>query len=354
MTKTLFRVLLALAATALPGAAIAQGTPPAGQPFLNPLFADNMVLQRGQSDPVWGWTTPGAAVTVRVAGKSAQAVAGADGEWTAKLPPLPAGGPYTLTVSGPQTVTLNNVLVGDVWVCSGQSNMEFGIGNLINADQEIAAANYPQIRLFLVPRKAAVVPQATPSGSWAVCTPQSIRVGGWDGFSAVGYFFGRDLFQDLHVPIGLVESSWGGTPAEAWTSEPALTQKMPEFRPAVAQLGVRARRRRATSSRWPTGTPRTIPAPRRTGRTRRLDDSAWPTMPLPGYFQDAGVPELANIQRRRLVPQDVRSAGGGRRARMPCCTSWRTTTTPPGSTAPMSARPKARTVTAPTTSPPAC
>ncbi|MCA1596030.1 MAG: sialate O-acetylesterase, partial [Chloroflexi bacterium] len=215
---------------------------PAGMPFLSPLFSDNMVLQRGVDAPVWGWTDPGAAVTVSMNGKSARATAGADGKWVAKLGSFAAGGPYTLSVSGPETTVLHNVLVGDVWVCSGQSNMEFGIGNGVNAKEEIAAANYPQIRLFtvakavaLTPRAVLPPPRADLTSQWSVCTPETIATGGWNGFTAVGYFFGRYLYQKLGVPIGLIHTSWGGTPAEAWTSGGAL-KTMQDYQPAVARL----------------------------------------------------------------------------------------------------------------------
>ncbi len=218
-------------------------------PFLSPLFTDNMVLQRAQSDPVWGWTTPGALVTVRVAGKGAKAVAGASGKWIVHLPPLPVGGPYTLTISGPQTATLQNVLVGDVWLCSGQSNMEFGMGMTDNSAREIAAANYPQIRLFVTEKKIALDPQSTTMGQWLPCAPDTVTRGTWNGFSAVGCFFGRDLYNNLHVPIGLIQSSWGGTPAEAWTSEPMLAEKLPAFQGALAKID--ALRQSATAASAP-------------------------------------------------------------------------------------------------------
>ena len=235
MTRTLWGLwAVALAAALLASAARADGPQ---RPFLAPLFTDDMVLQRGQPDPIWGWAAPGAAVTVRVDGQEASAVAGPDGEWTARLPPLPVGGPYTLSVTGPQSETLRNVLVGDVWLCSGQSNMEFGVGNLLDARAVIAAADIPTIRLFTVPKETGLSPQATAGGQWQVCTPATLQgQGTWNGFSAVGYFFGRDLSENLHVPIGLLLSSYGGTVAEAWTSGPALARHVPDFRDQVAAL----------------------------------------------------------------------------------------------------------------------
>jgi len=274
------------------------------KPFLHPLFTDNMVLQRGMADPVWGWTTPGKVVTVSLNGRKARAIAGADGKWMAKIGPFKAGGPYTLDVSGPQTVTLKNVLIGDVWICSGQSNMEFGIGNVNNAPAEIAAANHPSIRLFKVSDTTAISPRETvpvnaAEGHWQVCSPQTIVMGGWNGFSAVGYFFARDLQQSQHVPIGLIESNWGGTEAEAWTSARAL-KTLPDFQPAVAALqqsvenekngGTHASALAAWYARHDPGS---------TGGLGWADPaqdiSAWKTMSLPQFFQDAGDPELANI-----------------------------------------------------------
>ena len=290
--KTFSRALLLCAALAAPAAALAQTNTPAGKPFLAPLFSDNMVLQRGQSDPVWGWTTPGAAVTVSIAGKSAKAVAGTDGKWTAKLPPLTVGGPYTLNVTGPETATLANVLVGDVWVCSGQSNMEFGLGNAVNAQQEIAAANYPQIRLFMVQHNIQRTPQATaPVTPWAVCSPTTVAQGGWNGFSAVGYFFGRDLQQNLHVPIGLIETDWGGTPAEAWTSGPALA-RMPDFRAAVAQMDAQQDAALSRSQQMASWYAKNDPGLAGKWADPATGASVWPTITLPGYIQDAGIPEL--------------------------------------------------------------
>ncbi|HLJ56982.1 MAG TPA: sialate O-acetylesterase [Chthonomonadaceae bacterium] len=233
-------LLLALVLTTAAAACRAQTD---AKPFVSPVFGSNMVLQRRMPVPVWGWAQPDAKIAVSIEGRSATATAGADGKWMAKLAPLPVGGPYKMRIEGAQkTVMFDNVLVGDVWVCSGQSNMEFGIGNGKDAQKEIAEANYPQIRLFTVAKKVAYEPQATVEtrdkdlmGQWSVCTPETVKTGGWNGFSAVGYFFGRQLHQDLKVPIGLIHSSWGGTIAEAWTSAEAL-QAMPDFRASLEKV----------------------------------------------------------------------------------------------------------------------
>jgi len=294
--KTLSHTLLLCAALAAPLPALAQAMPAStDRPFLNPLFSDDMVLQRGQSDPVWGWTTPGATVRVSVAGKKTAAVAGADGLWMAHLPPLPTGGPYTLRAEGPQTAILVNVQVGDVWVCSGQSNMEFGLGNTVNADQETAAANYPKIRLFMVQHNVKLDPQATaPVAPWAVCTPQSVRQGGWNGFSAVGYFFGRGLYENQHVPIGLIETDWGGTIAEAWTSGPALS-KLPDFQAAVAKMDAQRGATGTLAQRTAAWYAKNDPGQAGHWADPATDDAAWQTMTLPGYFQNAGIPELSKV-----------------------------------------------------------
>ena len=272
----------------------------AGQPFLHKLFTDNMVLQRGVPDPVWGWTTPGQKVTVTFENKKATATAGADGKWLAKIGPFKEGGPFTLTVAGPQTVTLNNIMVGDVWICSGQSNMEMGIGNVKNAQDEIAAANYPNIRLFTVPKKVAADPQSGVDSQWLVCSPQTVAAGGWNGFSAAGYFFGRDLYQNLHVPIGLIHTSWGGTIAEAWTSAEALNT-MPDFKPAVASFQQAAAAAKAGAGDYD-ATVNQWYAKNDPGSANGLGwadvaytTAAWKTMNLPQFWEGAGLPNYDGV-----------------------------------------------------------
>jgi sialate O-acetylesterase len=194
------------------------------RPFVHPLFNDHMVLQRDAPVPVWGWTRPGAIATVRFTGQKRTAVANADGRWEATLKPMTASSePRTLTVScpGELTVTVDDVLVGDVWICSGQSNMEMGVG-ICNVPDEIATANYPNIRLLTVPRRVSYRPVQTLEAPWLPCNPTNLMQGVWGGFSAAGYFFGRGIHQELKIPIGLIHTSWGGTPDEAWTSFEAL------------------------------------------------------------------------------------------------------------------------------------
>ena len=276
------------------------------KPFLSPLFSDNMVLQRGMADPVWGWTPPGQTVTVRLTGtggkaKTTKAVANADGKWTAHLPILAAGpgGPYMLTVTAPgHSETRKNILVGDVWICSGQSNMEFGIGMTDNSAAEIAAANYPNIRLFLTGHDIAMTPQTTPSsGAWAVCTPETITQGGWEGFTAVGYFFARDLQQKINVPIGLIETNWGGTPAEAWTSTAALRAKVPAFRPALdaQQMLATPGGFAALKAAWYARNDKGSQSGMQSWAAPALDVPSWPTMTLPQAWEGTGIPALASF-----------------------------------------------------------
>ncbi len=183
------------------------------------IFGDHMVLQRDQKDKVWGWADPGEEVTVEVApgGQSKQAKADAGGKWSVMLDPLPVGGPYTITVKGKNTITFQDVLSGEVWICSGQSNMQWPVAAATDADLEIKAAKFPGIRLITVPNRGTQEPQDDFEGRWAVCTPETVP-----GFSAVGYFFGRQLHQTLGVPIGLINDAWGGSACEAWVPREKL------------------------------------------------------------------------------------------------------------------------------------
>jgi len=182
------------------------------------VIADHMVLQQQQADPIWGWDTPGAKITVSFAGKTYTTAAGDDGKWMVKLDPQPANSsPQTLTVEGSSKVEVNDVLVGEVWLCSGQSNMEMGVGMVDNGREEISNANYPNIRLLMVPNRWTPQPQQDMEGKWKTCSPASIAEGGWNGFSATAYFFGRELHKKMNVPVGLIEPDWGGTRIESWT-----------------------------------------------------------------------------------------------------------------------------------------
>lgn len=182
------------------------------------VFCDNMVLQQDSPIRVWGWAAPGEAVTVTLGKQSGQTKADDKGDWSVELKPLRATGEaMELTVAGKNTITIKNVLVGEVWVCSGQSNMAFCLGESQNARQEVRESDYPQIRMFTVENIPAPVPARDVKGKWDVSTPQTSG-----RFSAVGYFFARALHKDLKVPVGMINSSWGGTAAEPWTSREGL------------------------------------------------------------------------------------------------------------------------------------
>lgn len=198
-----------------------------GDVKLPAVFGSHMVLQQKQPDKVWGWAEPGEDVTVKIADQSKAAKAGQDGAWSVTLEPLQAGGPHTLTVSGKNTITFDDVLVGEVWLCSGQSNMQMSVNSSNDGDLESLSARDPEIRLITVPNLGTQEPQKDFQGKWAVCTPDAVR-----NFSAVGYFFGRQLHQTLGVPVGLINDAWGGSAAEAWVRRDIL-EKDETFKPLI-------------------------------------------------------------------------------------------------------------------------
>ena len=177
----------------------------------------HMVVQRGKPIAVWGWADPAEAVTVTLGSDVAQTRGSAQGRWRVALPAREAGGPHTMTIQGTNTITLTDILVGEVWICSGQSNMEMGLGVVQNAEEERQAADYPKIRLFELPQTPAGEPRDDVNARWRVCQPDNVAAGNWGGFSAAGYFFGRQLHKELDVPVGLIDTSWGGTRIEPWT-----------------------------------------------------------------------------------------------------------------------------------------
>ena len=185
---------------------------------LAPLFQDHAVLQRDKVLPVWGRAAPGEHVAVAFMGQQVGVTAGADGRWMVYLDPVPAStAPAELVVTGANTLTVRDVLVGEVWLASGQSNMEWPVVKADDGAKEIAAANFPQLRLFTVPHQVASEPADTVAGSWQICTPDSVKT-----FSAVAYFSARDLQRKLGVPVGVIGTYWGGTPIESWMSAFAL------------------------------------------------------------------------------------------------------------------------------------
>lgn len=275
-------------------------------PFVSSIFGDNMVMQRGKPNTLWGWSDPGDAITVTIADKTASAVTGPDRRWQVKIDPPPASGPYTLRIAGHQTVELHDVLVGDVWLCGGQSNMGLPLRFVRNSGDEIKAADYPNIRFFTVGTHSAYHPSNAVDGSWKVVTPETAA-----SVSAVAYYFARRVQQDVHVPIGLVVDAVGGTPAEAWTSADAL-RPLHDFDVPLAEL------QRLTAANAPEygnfimhwyddfdiGLKGNWAAP-------TFDDSTWKSVPVPGGFAELGVPEQPAVVwfRREITLPDPLPAG---------------------------------------------
>jgi sialate O-acetylesterase len=198
------------------------------------LFNDHMVLQRGMSVPIWGTAAPGEAVKVTLNGQSRSTTAGQDGKWMLRLRKLKAGGPYEMQIQGTNSLTIHDVLVGEVWLGSGQSNMAFTVSKkvayyagMLDEEKEIAAANYPTIRMFTVKEKKSYTPKDDAIGEWKICSPETVP-----GFSAVGYLFARDLQQRLHVPVGILTVAYGASTAEAWAPREAVAAD-PQLKPML-------------------------------------------------------------------------------------------------------------------------
>lgn len=226
--RTLARLLLALLLVLFTASGV-RGKETA-LPFLSPVFGDHMVLQRDKPNTIWGWTRPGAEVRLELEGAGIQTVAGNDGRWSIRFAPPPAGGPYTVVIDGPERRELKDVLVGDVWLCSGQSNMEFALARSNGGDEAVKNASRPGIRLFAAASQVGYRPMLLPKGTWQTCTPESAA-----RFSAVGYHFGLRIHEDQKVPVGLLQCAIGGTPAESWTSAEAL-RPVGDFSPQLDEV----------------------------------------------------------------------------------------------------------------------
>ena len=199
------------------------------------IFSDNMVLQQKSDVLFWGWAKTGETIVIKADWMDADITIKADvqGTWKTTIKTPGFGGPYNIHIKGQNEVILKNVLIGEVWLCSGQSNMEMSAQwGIKNAEEEIKNASYPEIRLFTVNTATSKFPQEHMSGKWSVCTPEEMKP-----FSAIGYFFARKLYKELGVPVGIINSSWGGTPAESWMPEEA-TQKNDFLREAAAKQKV--------------------------------------------------------------------------------------------------------------------
>ena len=284
----------------------------AALPLVSPLFGDHMMLQRGKTNTFWGWAKPGETIRLEISGRVATGVAGADGRWQAQILPPPVGGPYTLQISGPQTVTFTNILVGDVWLCGGQSNMEFPLSRADNGEAEVKSAQQPNLRLFTVKQQPAYAPASVVRGSWKVCSPQTATEDG--GVSAVGYFFARRIQSETNVPIGLIKDCWGGTPAESWTSAEAL-RPFAEFDAGLREV-VRLHSQGGTEygnyiSHW---NDEFDPGQKDNWAAPNLDESDWRAVTVPGGFAELGVPMTPAVCyfRKTVVLPDPLPAGGAK------------------------------------------
>jgi sialate O-acetylesterase len=196
-------------------------------PVLPHLLGDHMVLQQGREIHIWGKADPQEKITVTMSGEVSSNDSDAKGNWSVYLPPMTAGGPFTITVRGKKTILLKDVMIGEVWVASGQSNMTFALSDSARAAEELPKADYPQIRLFTVPRRISLQSQPdTLKAAWQICSPDTAKA-----FSAVAYYFGRDLHRKLEVPIGIIESAWPGTTVEEWMDQEALQKTSSLNRP---------------------------------------------------------------------------------------------------------------------------
>lgn len=283
-------------------------------PFVSPMFGDNMILQRDKTNSLWGWAKTGETIKVEIAEQTATTTARADGRWEAAILPPKTGGPYTLKISGPQTVTLTNVLVGDVWLCGGQSNMEMGMNQVRNSEAEIKAAVHPQLRLFLVEKQPAYAPATITKGTWKICSPQAISESGWGGFSAAAYYFGRRIQQETNVPIGLIQDCWGGTPAESWAAAEGL-RAMGGFEAMLKEV-----ERLHEKNAPPHGNFITHwydeydPGQKEFWFGASVDDHDWKSVTIPGGFAELGVPTDPAVCyfRKTVVLPDPLPAGSAK------------------------------------------
>jgi sialate O-acetylesterase len=279
------------------------------------IFGDNMVLQRDKLIPVWGWAEPAEKITIRFNKQTKTVVAGKDGKWKLNLNAEKAGGPYNLVASGNNTIQFKNVMVGEVWICSGQSNMEMpiaGWGKINNYEQEIAAANYPQIRHIKIPNRVSGTPQEDiETGEWKEANPQNAGE-----FTAVGYFFARELYNQLKVPIGLVNTSWGGTMVETWISRGAF-EGSSEFKnmiapmrsldlDSLAKLRTQAMIKKIEAAQGPLVS-KEVAA---TWSAANTDISDWKEMNLPALWEGKGLNGLDGVVWfRKLITVSAENAG---------------------------------------------
>jgi sialate O-acetylesterase len=274
------------------------------------IFTDNMVLQRDEAFVIWGWAGVNEEVSVSLKGQSVTAKADAKGKWIAKFEPIGLGDPFTVTLKdATNEITFSNVVAGDVWICSGQSNMEWEVKNCGNPKEEIANGNYPMIRHVRVDHVTSTtkLDDVTNSG-WQICTPETVG-----NFSATGYYFGRELHKQLDVPIGLLHTSWGGTIIETWISGENL-RRHPDFREAVAKVvasgGDKAKQQElaAKAQAWAESFRKALEDESDEWQAVDLDDSTWKRIKVPGHWEWQGFDGMDGVgwyRHRFNLPADA-------------------------------------------------
>lgn len=260
------------------------------------ILSDNMIIQRNKPITFWGWADANEKITVQFKQQTKSVKADKSGKWMVTLAAEAAGGPFQIVFKGKNTITLSDVLIGEVWVCSGQSNMEWPLASANNAENEIKNASYPQIRQFLVEKSVSLKPEDdVKGGSWKICTPENAGE-----FTAVGYFFARELYAQLNIPIGLVNTSWGGTHSETWTSREAFEQST-EFKSMInsmprLDLEALAKKRNNVLIDKLKAMNITLPSSgSEQWKSASYDDSQWNTMTVPGVWEQQKLEDLDGV-----------------------------------------------------------
>ncbi len=252
-----------------------------------------MVLQRDKPIRFWGWANAGEKITVELDGKTASAVCDSHGRWQTELTAIASGGPYSVKIfNAEKSVTLHNVLIGDVWLCGGQSNMELGLTRVQNSTEEIASANHPEIRIFKVPSRVAYTPTNTLSGTWKICSPQTAGENG--GISGTAYFFARKIQAETHVPIGIIVDCVGGTPVESWTSAETL-RPLKDFDQPLAEIERLHQKGGAEYGSFLMHWLDENDAGNNLWSAEQFDDSKWKTVSIPGGFAEFGLADAPGI-----------------------------------------------------------
>lgn len=291
-------------------ALLARAAEPRTLPFVSPMFGDNMMIQRGKTNTIWGWSRPGSKVQVSLGEQTSSGVAGADGRWQVRVMPPSNGGPYTLQIQGEQIRVFHNIIVGDVWLCGGQSNMEFPLSRSRDGEEEVKSANHSDIRLFTVKSQCAYEPAAVISGSWKVCSPKTATEDG--GVSAVGYYFARAIQARTNVPVGLIKDCLGGTPAEAWTSLETI-QGFKDFATALSEVQQLRAKGGTVYGNYimPWYDEFDIGQKGRGWSEPGLDETSWKSVTIPGGFAELGVadtPSVCYFRRNITVPEALASS----------------------------------------------